>query len=122
MTEIKKFICVNCPKGCHLQVTLEDKKIIDIKGYSCGNGKKYAQEEVIHPLRVLTTTVKIIGAMYPVLPVMTDAPIPLDKMDEAMEYIRSISVQAPIHMNAIIVPNFLGSNANLIASRSMVGK
>lgn len=119
MTKIKKFICVNCPKGCHLEVTMNDKEIVDIKGYSCENGKKYAQEEVIHPMRVLTTTVKIIGANYPVLPVMTDAPIPLDKMDEAMEYIRSISVQSPIQMNQIIVSNFLGTNANLIASRSM---
>lgn len=119
MTEIKKLICVNCPKGCHLEVTMEEKQIVDIKGYSCENGKKYAQEEVIHPMRVLTTTVKIEGASYPVLPVMTDAPIPLEKMGEAMKYIRNISVQSPIQMNQIIVSNFLGTNANLIASRSM---
>ncbi len=117
--EIKKLICVNCPKGCHLQVSLEDGKIQEIKGYSCENGKRYAQEEVIRPLRVLTTTVKITGGSYPVLPVMTDSPIPLDQMDEAMALIKTITVKAPIQMNQIIVSNFLGTDANLIASRSM---
>jgi CxxC motif-containing protein len=117
--ETRNLVCVNCPKGCHIQVSLQDGMIQDIKGYSCENGKKYAQDEVTCPMRTLTTTIKIEGASYPVLPVMTDSPIPLDRMDEAMESIKKISVKAPVKMDEIIVTHFLGTNANLIASRSM---
>ena len=46
MPEEKELVCVNCPKGCRIIVTMEDKKILSIKGYSCENGKQYAEEEM----------------------------------------------------------------------------
>ena len=52
MPEEKELVCVNCPKGCRIIVTMEDKKILSIKGYSCENGKQYAEEEMICPMRV----------------------------------------------------------------------
>lgn len=119
MPEVKELICVNCPKGCHITVTLEDSKVIDVKGYSCEKGKKYAEVETVRPMRVLTSTVKINEGTLRVLPVMTDSEIPLDQMKEAMDLIRKIQVDAPVEMNQILVKNFLGTDANLIASRSM---
>ena len=38
---------------------------------------------------------------------------------EAMKQVRKITVQAPIKVSDIIVRNFLGTDANLVASRSM---
>ena len=115
----KEIICVNCPKGCRIKVVLENNNIQSITGYSCENGKIYAQEEFLCPMRVLTTTVRIDQAYVRVLPVITDGPIPLEKMDEAMKEIKKIRVCAPIHMNDILVSHFLGTNVNLIASRDM---
>lgn len=115
----KELICVNCPKGCRIHVELEDGKIQNITGYSCENGKKYAQEELLCPMRILTTTVRIEHANIRVLPVITDLPIPLSRMQEAMEEVKKIRVCAPIAMQDILVPHFLGTEANLVASRSI---
>ncbi len=115
----KELICVNCPKGCRIHVEFEDKKIQNITGYSCENGKKYAQEELLCPMRILTTTVRIEQANIRVLPVITDSPIPLSRMKEAMEEVKKIKVRAPIAMNDILVFHFLGTEANLVASRSV---
>lgn len=117
--EQKELVCVNCPKGCRITVTLEDGKVKEIWGFSCDKGKQYAAQETTRPMRILTTTVRIEGARLRVLPVITDKEIPLDQMQEAMKQVRKITVQAPIKVSDIIVRNFLGTDANLVASRSM---
>ena len=91
MPEEKELVCVNCPKGCRIIVTMEDKKILSIKGYSCEN-------------------------------VMSNGPIPLERMEEAMEEVRKIHVDAPVKMNQVLVSHFLGTDVDLIASRSMTKK
>lgn len=118
MLETKELICVNCPKGCRITVTLNDGKVEDIKGYSCDKGKRYASQETIRPMRVLTSTVKLDEGKMRVLPVMTNKEIPLDMCKEAMEEIRKIRVTAPVKINDVIIPHFLGTDADLIASRS----
>lgn len=117
--EQKELVCVNCPKGCRITVTLEDGKVKEIQGFSCDKGKQYAAQETTRPMRILTTTVRIEGARLRVLPVITDKEIPLDQMQEAMKQVRKITVQAPIKVSDIIIRNFLGTDANLVASRSM---
>ena len=117
--EQKELVCVNCPKGCRITVTLEDGKVKEIRGFSCDKGKQYAAQETTRPMRILTTTVRIEGARLRVLPVITDKEIPLDQMSEAMDQVRKITVQAPIKVNDVIIADFLGTDANLVASRSM---
>lgn len=119
MPEVKEFVCVNCPKGCRVSVTLNNGKVLDVKGYSCKKGKKYGEEEAICPMRVITSTVKVNNGTLRVLPVMSSDAIPLEKMDEAMDEIRQIQVEAPIKMNDVIVKDFIVEGVNLIASRSM---
>jgi CxxC motif-containing protein len=117
--ETKQLVCVNCPKGCNITVTLDNGKVVDIKGYTCDKGKNYAAQETVRPMRVLTSTVKVEGAALRVLPVITDKEIPLDLCEKAMEEIRQLDVKAPIKVNDVIVADFLGTGANLVASRSM---
>lgn len=118
--ETRELICVNCPKGCRITVTLDDQnQVSDVKGYSCLQGKNYAEQECTRPMRILTTTVKIDHAPFRVIPVITSKDIPLDMMEEAMTEIRKLEIEAPIHVGEIIVKNFLDTGADLIASRSM---
>lgn len=118
--ETRELICVNCPKGCRITVTLDDDGAVSkVTGFSCINGKNYAEQECTRPMRILTTTVKINNALYRVIPVITSKDIPLDMMKEAMEEIRKIEVEAPVSVNQVIVKDFLGTGADLIASRSM---
>ena len=116
---IKELICVNCPMGCRLHVEMEGKQILSITGNTCPRGKAYAEQECIRPERILTTTVRIQNGTHRVLPVITDKAIPLDQIMEAMEEARKISLEAPVKEGDVIVSHILGTDANLIASRSM---
>lgn len=117
--ETKELVCVNCPKGCRITVTIENSEVSDMKGYGCDNGRNYAKQESIRPMRVLTTTVRIEGGTHRVLPVMSETEIPLDLWQKAMEEIRKITVYAPVKCNDVIVKDFLHTGVSLIACRDM---
>ena len=117
--ETKELICVNCPKGCRITVTLADGKVQSITGNSCPRGAEYAAKETTRPERILTSTVRIEGGLWRVLPVITSGAIPLDQMEAVMKTVRTVRVEAPVAMNQVLVENINGLGVDLIASRSM---
>ncbi|MBR6822183.1 MAG: DUF1667 domain-containing protein [Clostridia bacterium] len=119
MTENKELICINCPMGCRLNVTIEDGSVTEVTGNTCPRGREYALKEAVDPMRILTSTVKIEGAVHRVLPVISDGEIPLRQMFEAMAEIKKIDVRAPIKEGDIVLHDILGSGVNIIASRTM---
>lgn len=117
---IKKLICIICPMGCHLQIEMDDMKNINlVTGNSCPRGEKYACKELIHPERILTSTVRIEGAIHPMLPVMTDKAVAKDKMFDVMKKLKEVRIKAPVKYEDIIIENVCDTGANIIASRSM---
>ena len=114
-----ELICVNYPKDCRVTVYFEGDKIIGIDGYSCKEDLSYVEKEVTRPMRILTSTVRIDGAVNRVLPVITENEIPLDIWREAMSEIKGLRVTAPMEINDVIESDFMGTGVNLIASRSM---
>lgn len=119
MEEKQHLICINCPLGCRLEVTKTENEGWLIEGNQCNRGKIYAIKEMTNPTRVLTTTVVLENSMHCRLPVRTTDGIPKEKIFPAMEVLNNISVKAPIHAGDIIVHNILGTEVNVIASRSV---
>ena len=118
MTE-KELICVSCPMGCRITVTMEGSEVLSVKGNTCPRGEAYARQECVMPMRILTSTVKITNGIHRVLPVITEKEIPLEKMNEAMAEVREVTVDAPVEMDDVIIENIAGTGVRLIASRSM---
>ena len=116
---VKELVCVNCPVGCWLTVEVENDQVISVSGNRCPRGKEYAESECIRPARILTTTVRITGAIHRVLPVITEKEIPLDMIMQAMEAVRDIRVAAPVKVGDVIAENLIGTGVNLVAARSM---
>ena len=117
----KELICVNCPMGCRLTAVIEGDKVTEVRGNRCPRGKAYAETECIRPERILTSTVRIQGGVHRVLPVISERELPLDRIMEAMEVLRTAEVQAPVKVGDVVVPDILGTGVNIVASRSMSG-
>lgn len=115
----RELICVCCPMGCRITVQMDGKEVISVTGNSCPRGRSYAEQECIRPMRILTTTVRIEGALHRVLPVITEQEIPLDLLLTAMTEIRSVRVSAPVSIGQVICENVAGTGVRLLASRSM---
>ena len=113
-----KLICINCPKGCHLEVE-EINGEVKVTGNSCPRGMTYAVNELKNPLRTLTTTVGIVSAKYRRLPVISSKPLPKGKLLDAMKALKGVEVKAPVMINDVIVKDILGLDADIIASKSI---
>lgn len=120
--ETLQFNCTTCPSECLLTVKVERDgngsvvKVRSVTGNSCPRGEKFAHQELTCPMRVLTTTVAISGGDEALLPVRTAEAIPLQLHAQAMDLIRSLVVDAPIHMGDVVMANLLNTNIDLIAS------
>lgn len=117
MDNSQKVICIVCPRGCHLQVVLNED--LEVTGNLCNRGIAYGKKEVTHPTRVITSTVKVDHPKLRRLPVVTKGSIPKEMMFEAMNEINKISVQIPIKMGDIIIENLLNTGVNVVASRTL---
>ncbi len=115
----KELICIVCPIGCHMTAEVaEDGRVLSVTGNTCPRGKAYAENELTHPTRTLTTTVAVSNRPGCMLPVKTAAPISKEKLFSAMEIIRTLSVEAPIASGSVVCPALLGE-ADLIAAGSI---
>ena len=112
----RTLTCISCPLGCQITVEMEGKEILKIEGNTCKRGYEYAKNECTHPVRTLTSTVALEGGG--VLPVKTDKPIPKELLFDAMEVLNHITARANVKLGDIILPNLLGTDANVIATRN----
>ena len=117
--EKKHFTCVTCPVGCEVDVEVQDDNIISLTGNKCDKVKEFVQQELKEPMRVLTTTVRIKGARWAMLPVRTDNPIPKRLFLQAMGELASVDLRAPVHISDVIKRDIAGSGANIVATRTM---
>ncbi|WP_461864568.1 DUF1667 domain-containing protein [Thermococcus sp.] len=118
MSEVYEFLCIRCPKGCRLRVVVDGDDIA-VTGYECLEGKKYGEEEVRNPKRMVTSTVRILGAKYPRLPVRTAEPVPKDRILDVIAALRGVVVRAPVRRGQVIVENVAGTGVDVIAERDM---
>jgi len=119
MTE-KLITCIICPIGCNITVRGEGAEISDMQGNQCKRGMEYASNEFAHPVRILTTTVRVLGADRPLIPVRSDKPIPKELLLQCMETIKTAVAETPIHRYDILVPNILGTGANIVATDEII--
>ena len=47
-----KMICINCPKGCELDVERATDGAITVAGHACPRGEAYGRAELENPTRM----------------------------------------------------------------------
>ena len=114
------YLCIGCPLGCRLEVDEdEDGVLVEVRGFSCKLGKKYAIQEHTDPRRVVTTTVAIEGGTLPRLPVRSAGTVPKGLVGDVCAILRGVKVQAPVRMGDVVLDNVLGTGVNIVATRDM---
>jgi CxxC motif-containing protein len=118
--EKKHFVCVICPVGCEIDVVHDGGKIISMEGNKCEKSEEFVRQELIEPMRILTTTVRIQGSRWPVIPVRTDKAVPKRLFPRIMRQLTRIKLQAPVNVLDVVVSDVLRTGANIIATRIML--
>jgi len=107
MTE-RNMTCIICPMGCSITVKLDGENITGISGNTCKRGAAYAEAEVSHPERTLTTTMRCADGRM--VSVKTDRPIPKSKMRACMERINAHTAALPVSIGDVLIEDVFGSN------------
>jgi CxxC motif-containing protein len=90
-----------------------------VTGNGCKRGAAYGPQELQHPVRIVTSTVRILGAEHPSLPVKTAGEVPKGKMFDIVAALSDACVTSPIHMGDVVLANVCDTGVDVVASRSM---
>jgi CxxC motif-containing protein len=115
----ENIVCVGCPMGCLVTLTVENNRVIAFEGNKCKQGEKYTTEEYRNPVRVLSTTLLTAGSAQPLLPVRTSVPIPKSKILEVATTLAGITVEPPIKIGDIVVRKPCGISVDIIATADL---
>lgn len=92
--------CVECPVGCRMEVDVKAGKVLAVRGNSCPRGKTFAENEVVCPRRVLTTTIKTRDGK--IVSVKTDKPIKKEEIFNVMQKINGMVYDSPIKIGDVL--------------------
>ena len=118
--EKRELICIGCPMGCPLTVTLDGGAVVTVQGNTCPRGREFAISEMTAPKRTICSTVRTAFADAPVLPVRVSADIPKDRIFDVMDAIRAVTVTERIGRGDVVIPDVLGLGVDVIATSSLL--
>jgi CxxC motif-containing protein len=116
-----------CPRGCELEASYEESgqiltDNITVTGNICPRGKEYAISELTDPKRNIATSVLVENGELPLASVRLTAPIPKDRIFEAMEEIKKVRLTAPVHTGQVVIENLLGLPTNVIVTKNVTSR
>ena len=110
-----KMICINCPKGCELDVEKQADGTVVVTGQSCPRGEAYGKAELVNPTRMVTGLVRVAGLRKP-LPVKTKVAVPKAKINDVLFALHQATVQLPISIGDVIIPNVAETGVDVVAT------
>ena len=117
--EHRKLICIGCPKGCELTVTIENGGVSKVEGNQCKKGAAYAKKEVTDPTRIVTSTVPVLDGEIPVIPVKTAQEIPKRCVMACVWALRNVKVKAPVEIGDVILHDVAGTGIDVVATKKI---
>lgn len=122
----REFICIMCPNGCRVEVTYEPAAsdgeppvIISTYGNLCPRGAGYARQELIDPRRTIASSILVEGGELPLASVRLTAPIPKDRIMDAMAEIRRYKVTAPVKAGTVVIHDLFGLGSDVIVTKTV---
>lgn len=123
----REFTCILCPNGCRVELTYEpadlpeDTPVISsICGNLCPRGADYARQELIDPCRTIATSILVEGGELPLASVRLTAPIPKDRIMDAMALIRRYKATAPVKAGTVVIRDLFGLGSDVIVTKAVM--
>lgn len=109
------IICIVCPKGCRLTV---DENTLAVTGNGCPRGAEYGKNELTHPVRVVTSTVRVEGADICRCR-ENRGQRAKEKMFAVMDALDGVCLHAPVHCGDVVLADVCGTGVDVVATREL---
>lgn len=117
--EKRNLICIGCPMGCPLVVTLDHGEVVSVEENTCKRGTVYGKKEVTNPTRIVTSTVRVSGGSIPVVSVKTREDIPKEKIFDCIKALQEIEVAAPVNIGDVVLRDVAGTGVDVVATKNI---
>lgn len=118
---MRNLTCINCPIGCSLKVYGDREDNIRVTGNKCGRGLKYGIDEILHPKRIVTSSIVYNGnpelGTFEMLPVKTSESIPKELIFNVLEEIKKCRVKGPYNIGDVIISDVCGTGVDIIVTK-----
>lgn len=116
----REITCIICPEGCPLVAEIDQKgEISDLTGHKCKRGETYVRSEILNPVRILSSLVRIEGAgTVRMCPVRSSTPVPKELLLEMANLVSKFTVKTPVRVGDVVIKNILGTNSNIVVTRN----
>ena len=115
----RTMICILCPNSCELTAQYGDGLPFRCSGNLCVKGGDYARQELLSPMRNIATSVEVDGGDLPLCSVRLTAPIPKERIFDAVDLIHHCRLTAPVEAGQVILTDLLGLGVDVIATRDI---
>ena len=112
---MKELTCIVCPRGCRLHVDDDT----NVTGNFCPRGKEYAISELTHPVRTITSSIRVNNRPYTLVSVKTSGSVPKDRIFDVMKEINALEVSAPTRIGDVVKENILGLGVNIVITKNI---
>lgn len=117
--EKRELICIGCPMGCPLTVTLDGGAVVTVQGNTCPRGDAYARKEVTAPTRIVTSTVRVSGGTLAMVSCKTRSDIPKGQIFDVVRALKDVEVSAPVAIGQVLAENAAGTGVDIIATKNV---
>lgn len=115
-----ELVCIRCPMGCRITATHNEDGTLHITGNTCNRGAEYAEKELTHPTRIVTSTVRVRNGRQQAAPVKTADDIPKGKIMDCMKELKKIELEAPVGIGDIVLRDVAGTGVDIVATKEVV--
>jgi CxxC motif-containing protein len=116
---LKTFTCILCPNGCEIDSEFEGREVLSVSGYGCEKGRDYVEQELKSPRRTVASLVRVRNGEQELVSVRLDKPVPKERIADVMEEIRRVTLDAPVQIGQVAIPNVLGLGSDVIVTKNI---
>jgi len=102
-----------------MTVEIQDGRIASIDGNQCKRGETYVSTEILDPVRILTSIVRLYDGSQRMCPIRTSKPIPKHLLREMARACSKLEIHAPVRVGEVVVHNIMGTGADVIVTRNI---
>ncbi len=116
----RELLCILCPNGCRLEVGViqgETLAVVGVSGNLCDKGPEWAEQEILNPVRSISSSIRVRRGRFPLVSVKTSVPIPRTKILDVMQEIRECVVDAPVLVGDRLIEGPAGTDCSVVATR-----
>ena len=113
----REITCIVCPRGCRMTADIQGEAIT-VTGHSCPRGEKHAMDEILNPVRSLTSIIRVSNRPDTMVSVKSENPVPKDQLFAIMEKIHATTVEAPVAIGDCIIDNVCGTR--IVATKEIL--